>query len=53
MVVGSEDSSDPERDENNNEPVAELGEKLINIILLAGSDDNQAPGVHARLPPIL
>ena len=49
MVVGSEESSDPERNED--EPAVELGEKLINITLFTGSDGNQPPGVHAQ-PPV-
>ena len=45
MVVGSEESSDPGRDED--EPVVEIGKKLINITPFTGSDRNQAPGVCA------
>ena len=46
MVVGSEESSDPGRDDD--EPVVEIGKKLINITPFTGSDRNQAPGVCAR-----
>ena len=51
MVVGSEESSDPGRDED--EPVVEIGKKLINITPFTGSDRNQAPGICARPPSTL
>ena len=53
MAIESKDSSDPEGDEGNDKPVAELGEKLINITLLAGSNKNQAPSIHTPLLPTL
>ena len=49
--MGSEESSDPGRDED--EPVVEIGKKLINITPFTGSDRNQAPGVCARPPSTL